>query len=118
VPPPGVPSALLVAGAWGVAAALLLKIGRAKELVRRLGGEVEVGAVETAERDRLAAERQVRTTARELAAVGAIEAVESVASRVEGAVVREGDAFVHGVIGVLLVPARVGLCMLERIAAR
>jgi hypothetical protein len=111
-------AALLVAAGWGAGAAVLLRIGRVPKLVHRLSGEVEAGAVETAERRRLSAERQVRETARELAAAGAVEAVESVASRVEVAVAREREALVHDVIGVLLFPGRLGLRALERIAAR
>ena len=77
-----------------------------------------MGAVEAAERRLLSAERQVRTTARELAQVGAVEALETVASRVERTVAREWDALLHEVIGVLLLPGRVGLRAFERIAAR
>ncbi len=111
-------AALIVAGGWGIVAALLLRIGLAPELVHRLSGDVEVGAVEAAERRRLSAERQVRATAGELARVGAVEALETVASRVEGTVAREWEALLHEVIGVLLLPGRVGLRAFERIAAR
>jgi len=111
-------AALLVAGGWGAVAAVLLKIGRVPALVRRLSGEVEVGAVETAERRRLSAERRVSGTARELATVGAVEAVESVTSRVESAVAREREALVHEVISMMLFPGRLGLRALGRLAAR
>src|SRR5207248_7244596 len=85
-------AALLVAGAWGVVAAVLLKTGRAPKLVHRVTDEADPAAVDAAQRRRLAVEQQVRSTAHELAEVGAAEAMETVASRVEGTVAREAEA--------------------------
>jgi hypothetical protein len=118
-------AALVVGGAWAVAAAALLSLEHPRRLRRRLEEETSAQAVAAAEQTRVEAAARVKNTAESLAAAVAEEAAEreiragvtAAEHLAEGAELEAEDLLKEFVVA-LLAPGRAGISLLERIVGR
>jgi hypothetical protein len=111
-------AALIVAGGWAVAAALLFQAGKLARLRHRFDPAGDDRRLEEAKAKRAAAEAAVRASAGRFAEVAAADAVDSIADHTVGAAEREGELLLREVAALLRAPGRAGIGVLGKLAGR
>jgi hypothetical protein len=118
-------ASLIVAGAWAVVAALLVRLDHPRRLARRLTKEASEQSLEAAERKRDEAEEAVKATAERLGEAVARETVEreleagfSAAEHLAAVSEDDVEDLLKELVVALLAPGRAGLSLLERIVGR
>jgi putative superfamily III holin-X len=122
---PAYAAALVVAAAFALGTAALVRLDHPRRLLRRLAGETGHGAGERAEHERSQSERALRRSAEQLVRTLSRDAVArelaapvEEAGRLAGAAEREGGDILRDLVLALLAPGRAGFGLLEALAGR
>jgi Putative Actinobacterial Holin-X, holin superfamily III len=107
----------VLAAVWAIAAVVLLWLGDAPGLIRRFVGNDDPEVVALVEAERESNEAAVRATARLLAAAATRETVASIGDRTVEVVKRQEEAILDEIVRILTAPGRIGMDVLERVAA-
>ena len=115
-------AALVVAAAWGVITALLVRIDHPRRLWRRLTNQTHEQAMATAREDRSTAEAHVRGAAERLSHAISVEmrerelrAVIAGEKRLVSAGERDAEVVFKELMSILAAPGRAGVNLLERL---
>lgn len=111
-------AALIVAGAWTAAAALLFEAGKLERIRHRFDPEGDAQRLADAQVRCAAAEASVRLAAARLAETARAEAMDSIAERTIGVAEREGELLLRELVSLLRSPGRAGIGVLGKLAGR